>query len=63
MNSALFQRYVAPGNAFCKTTVNKRYPQPRPLVLEAKLLSFHPIVDRDRTVSHALNPAHVHFNW
>ena len=33
MNSALFPKYVAPGNTFGKITVNKRYTQPRPLVL------------------------------
>ena len=46
----------------CKITVNKRYSQPRPCVLETSFLTFQTIVDRVRTVSHVLNPAHVHFN-
>ena len=62
MNSALFQLYVAPGNTFEEITGEQGYTQSRSYVLETQFQTFQSIVDRDRTVSHVLNPAHVHFN-
>ena len=62
MISALFPEYVPPSNTFGKITVKNRYISLGPCVLETSFLPFQTIVDRDRTVSHVLNPAHVHFN-